>query len=278
MAGVDAVIHAATLHKPHVASHGRGEFVDTNITGTLNLLEEAVAAGRQPLRVHQHDEHVRPRADPGAGRAGGVDHRGGPAGAAQHLRRHQDRGRGPVRARLARPRPAVPDPAHLALLPRGRRPRRCARGVRRPQPQGQRAALPPGGHRGRGRRAPAGAGARAGRSASAATSSARPRRSRATMSPSCTATRRRGAAAVPGLRGDLRRARLDDAPGHRPRLRQRPRPRGARLVAALRLPPCAGPGRGRRGSAQPAGAHGRRQGLPRQPTGVYTTRARDSTR
>jgi UDP-glucose 4-epimerase len=45
MAGADAVIHAATLHKPHVGSHSRGEFVDTNITGTLNLLEEAVAAG-----------------------------------------------------------------------------------------------------------------------------------------------------------------------------------------------------------------------------------------
>jgi UDP-glucose 4-epimerase len=45
MAGVDAVMHSATLHKPHVGSHGRREFVDTNITGTLNLLEEAVAAG-----------------------------------------------------------------------------------------------------------------------------------------------------------------------------------------------------------------------------------------
>jgi nucleoside-diphosphate-sugar epimerase len=45
MAGVDAVIHAATLHKPHVGTHGRQEFVDTNMTGTLNLLEEAVAAG-----------------------------------------------------------------------------------------------------------------------------------------------------------------------------------------------------------------------------------------
>jgi UDP-glucose 4-epimerase len=43
--GMDAVVHTATLHKPHVASHGRGEFVETNITGTLNLLEEAVAAG-----------------------------------------------------------------------------------------------------------------------------------------------------------------------------------------------------------------------------------------
>jgi UDP-glucose 4-epimerase len=45
MAGQDAVVHAATLHKPHVGSHNRQEFVDTNVTGTLNLLEEAVAAG-----------------------------------------------------------------------------------------------------------------------------------------------------------------------------------------------------------------------------------------
>ena len=44
VAGRDAVVHAATLHKPHVASHERQEFIDTNITGTLNLLEEAVAA------------------------------------------------------------------------------------------------------------------------------------------------------------------------------------------------------------------------------------------
>jgi UDP-glucose 4-epimerase len=44
MAGVDAVLHAATLHKPHVATHARQTFVDTNVTGTLNLLEQAVAA------------------------------------------------------------------------------------------------------------------------------------------------------------------------------------------------------------------------------------------
>jgi UDP-glucose 4-epimerase len=42
--GVEAILHAATLHKPHVGSHGRQEFVDTNITGTLNLLEAAVDA------------------------------------------------------------------------------------------------------------------------------------------------------------------------------------------------------------------------------------------
>jgi len=43
--GCDAVLHTATLHKPHVATHRRQAFVDTNITGTLNLLEEAVVAG-----------------------------------------------------------------------------------------------------------------------------------------------------------------------------------------------------------------------------------------
>jgi len=45
MAGVEAVLHAATLHKPHVVTHTRQSFVDTNITGTLNLLEEAVLGG-----------------------------------------------------------------------------------------------------------------------------------------------------------------------------------------------------------------------------------------
>jgi UDP-glucose 4-epimerase len=45
VANVSAVLHTATLHKPHVGSHRRQQFVDTNITGTLALLEEAVAAG-----------------------------------------------------------------------------------------------------------------------------------------------------------------------------------------------------------------------------------------
>ena len=43
--GVDAVLHTATLHKPHVASHGKQAFLDTNIAGTLALLEESLAAG-----------------------------------------------------------------------------------------------------------------------------------------------------------------------------------------------------------------------------------------
>lgn len=38
---VDFILHTATLHKPHVGTHSNQDFVDTNITGTLNLLEEA---------------------------------------------------------------------------------------------------------------------------------------------------------------------------------------------------------------------------------------------
>lgn len=45
MQGIEAVIHTATLHKPHVVSHSRQDFIDVNITATLHLLEAAVAAG-----------------------------------------------------------------------------------------------------------------------------------------------------------------------------------------------------------------------------------------
>jgi UDP-glucose 4-epimerase len=45
MQGVDAVIHTATLHKPHVSTHDKQAFVEVNVRGTLVLLEQAVAAG-----------------------------------------------------------------------------------------------------------------------------------------------------------------------------------------------------------------------------------------
>ncbi|MBR0824922.1 NAD(P)-dependent oxidoreductase [Bradyrhizobium manausense] len=45
MKDVTSVLHTATLHKPHVATHSKRDFIDTNVTGTLNLLEAAVAAG-----------------------------------------------------------------------------------------------------------------------------------------------------------------------------------------------------------------------------------------
>ncbi|MFZ1990848.1 MAG: NAD(P)-dependent oxidoreductase [Alphaproteobacteria bacterium] len=45
LAGARTVIHTATLHKPHVATHSNQDFIDTNVTGTLVLLEEAAKAG-----------------------------------------------------------------------------------------------------------------------------------------------------------------------------------------------------------------------------------------
>ncbi|CAN7202022.1 NAD(P)-dependent oxidoreductase [Phenylobacterium sp. LjRoot225] len=43
--GIDAVVHAAALHKPDIARHPTQAFIDVNVTGTLNLLRTAVSAG-----------------------------------------------------------------------------------------------------------------------------------------------------------------------------------------------------------------------------------------
>jgi nucleoside-diphosphate-sugar epimerase len=42
--GVEAVVHAAALHKPDIARFPAQAFVDVNVTGTLGLLEAAVRA------------------------------------------------------------------------------------------------------------------------------------------------------------------------------------------------------------------------------------------
>lgn len=47
MAGVDVVLHTATLHKPQLAFVPGQAFVDTNVSGTLSLLEAATEAGVQ---------------------------------------------------------------------------------------------------------------------------------------------------------------------------------------------------------------------------------------
>ena len=229
---------------------------------------------RRPLRVHEHDERVRARADPAAGRARGVDHRGRRAGPAQHLRRDQDRRRGPLRARPPRPRPAVPDPAHVALLPGGRRPRRRARALRGREPQGQRAAVPPRRPRGRRRRAPARARARAGdrlrplhRQRHHAVHARRPRgAARRRARPSC-------GALFPGYEAIYAAARLAHVPEHRARLRQRAGAQRARLGAALRLRlTCSSRLAGRRGPAQPARPAVGAKGYHAESTGPYTVR------
>ncbi|UIP07542.1 NAD(P)-dependent oxidoreductase [Erythrobacter sp. SDW2] len=43
--GIEAIIHGGALHKPDIARYPKQAFIDTNVTGTLNLLEAAVRAG-----------------------------------------------------------------------------------------------------------------------------------------------------------------------------------------------------------------------------------------
>ena len=92
MRGVRTVIHSATLHKPHVATHSKRDFVDANVIGTL---APAGGSGRRrgrSIRLHQHDERVRRRADACRRRACGVGDRGRRANTAEHLWRDQSCG------------------------------------------------------------------------------------------------------------------------------------------------------------------------------------------
>ena len=114
------VLHAATLHKPHVATHARQDFVDTNITGTLTLLEAAVAAGVAAFVFTSTTSAFGRRSSPPAGEpAAWVTEDVVPVpkniyGVTKARRR------GPLRAvRPPRPRLPVHRPPHLALLPRG---------------------------------------------------------------------------------------------------------------------------------------------------------------
>jgi UDP-glucose 4-epimerase len=43
--GIEAVVHAGALHKPDIVRVPASAFIDTNVTGTLHLLQAAVAAG-----------------------------------------------------------------------------------------------------------------------------------------------------------------------------------------------------------------------------------------
>src|SRR5947208_12250654 len=45
--GMDVIIHIASLHHPQLATHSQQAFIDTNVTGTLNLLEAGRQAGIQ---------------------------------------------------------------------------------------------------------------------------------------------------------------------------------------------------------------------------------------
>src|SRR5262245_31720270 len=43
--GIEAVVNSGALHKPDIERRQREDFIDVNIRGTFNLLEESVANG-----------------------------------------------------------------------------------------------------------------------------------------------------------------------------------------------------------------------------------------
>lgn len=69
--GIEAVIHGGGLHKPDIVRYPVQAFVDTNVTGTLNLLEAAVAAGHDRF-IFTSTTSLMIRADIRAGKAGGA--------------------------------------------------------------------------------------------------------------------------------------------------------------------------------------------------------------
>ena len=69
--GIEAIVHAGALHKPDIARFERQDFIDVNVTGTLNLLEAASEAGHSRF-VFTSTTSLMVRADvrAGAGEAG----------------------------------------------------------------------------------------------------------------------------------------------------------------------------------------------------------------
>lgn len=71
---IDAVVHGGALHKPHVETRDRSEFLEVNVEGTLNLLEEAVAPGSKVDRfVFTSTTSLMISKEIRAGRSGGAE-------------------------------------------------------------------------------------------------------------------------------------------------------------------------------------------------------------
>jgi UDP-glucose 4-epimerase len=67
MRGVRAIIHSATLHKPHVVTHSLQDFIDTNVSGTLVVLEEAATAQAECVVLTSSTSAFGAALTPGAG-------------------------------------------------------------------------------------------------------------------------------------------------------------------------------------------------------------------
>ena len=137
---------AARCTSPTSSGAPREDFIDVNIRGTFNLLEEAVANGvgrfvftsTTSLMI---SEAIRAGLAGGAA-ARGVAYRGNGPRAAQHLWRHQALGRASLPALSPAVRAAGHRAAHRAVLPRRRRHGARDRAVGR-EHQGQRIPVPP---------------------------------------------------------------------------------------------------------------------------------------
>jgi UDP-glucose 4-epimerase len=81
--GIEAVVHAGALHKPDIVRYPAQAFVDVNVTGTLALLEAAVAAGHDRFVFTSTtslmiSEAIRAGREGGATRAAWLDESFGP--------------------------------------------------------------------------------------------------------------------------------------------------------------------------------------------------------
>lgn len=80
---IEAVIHAGALHKPDIVRYPAQTFIDVNVTGTLNLLEAAAAAGHDRFVFTSTtslmiSEAIRAGREGGARRAAWLDESFGP--------------------------------------------------------------------------------------------------------------------------------------------------------------------------------------------------------
>lgn len=66
---ITAIVHAGALHKPHITTHSRTDFLDANVRATHHLLEAATAAGVDRF-VFTSTTSRRLRAGPGRARDG----------------------------------------------------------------------------------------------------------------------------------------------------------------------------------------------------------------
>ena len=263
LAGVTGVIHAATLHKPHIGSHERQAFVETNITGTLVLLEEAAAAGVESFVFTSTTSAFGRALYPGSGAPAAWitedvvslprNIYGVTKAAAEDVCElvHRDTGLPVVVLRTSRFFPEADDRDDVRATFDDGNVKANEYLYRRVDIEDVVAA-----HLLALERAPAlGFGKYI---VSATTPFAR--EDTAALAEDAPSVVRR---LYPDLRGRVRAARLDHVPEARPRLRERARTQRPRLDAAVRLPPHPRSAQGRRGSAQRARPRRGGEGLPR---------------